>query len=100
IDANYYLGIGGAMFGKFCISASYSVLFVYTAELFPTVIRTIGLGSSSIVARVGAILAPFINDLSVRTSFAFTMSVAGVIALVAGLMVLPLKESKGSDMPD
>ena len=100
ISANYYLGIGGAMFGKFSISASYAILYVYAVQLFPTVIRTIGMGSSSIVGRVGAILAPFLNDLSTATSFTFTMSVVGFISAAAGLMVLLLQEQKNSDMPD
>lgn len=32
---------GLAMLGKFCISASFAVIYVYTAEIFPTVLRQV-----------------------------------------------------------
>ena len=52
-----------AMLGKFCISASYAIIYVFSAELFPTVVRTIGVGSGSFCARIGGILAPQIGLL-------------------------------------
>ncbi|CAL4107484.1 unnamed protein product, partial [Meganyctiphanes norvegica] len=52
-----------SMFGKLCITASYAVIYVFTAELFPTVVRNLGVGSSSMVARIGGALAPYINLL-------------------------------------
>lgn len=45
--------------GKIGITASFGVLYVYTAELYPTVMRSAGVGASSTFARVGAMLAPF-----------------------------------------
>ena len=58
-----WLLIGLAMFGKLCITASYAIIYVLTAEIFPTVVRNVGVGSSSMVARIGGALAPFINLL-------------------------------------
>ena len=37
--------------GKMCITFSFGVIFLYGAELFPTEIRTSGLGSASFVGR-------------------------------------------------
>lgn len=34
--------------------------YVHTAEMLPTVIRSIGVGSASTVARLGALIAPFV----------------------------------------
>ena len=50
-----------AMIGKFCISASFAIVYVYSAEVFPTVLRTTGVGSSSMFARVGSIIAPYVG---------------------------------------
>ena len=52
-----------AMIGKFCISASFAIIYVFSAELFPTVVRNIGVGAGSFWARIGGIIAPYIGAL-------------------------------------
>ncbi len=49
-----------AMIGKFAIAGSFALIYLYTAELFPTQIRNTGTGLSTIGARLGGILAPLI----------------------------------------
>ena len=51
------------MIGKFCISASFAIIYVFSAELFPTVVRNVGVGSGSFWARVGGVVAPYIGEL-------------------------------------
>ena len=46
-----------------CITFSWAVLFLYNAELFPTEIRTSGIGSASFVGRLGGMLAPWVAVL-------------------------------------
>ena len=52
-----------AMIGKIGASAGFSMVFQYSAELFPTVVRNAGMGSSSCVARIGGMIAPYVADL-------------------------------------
>jgi len=54
------------MMGRFGISAVYSVMTLHTAEMFPTQIRNSALGTSSTMAHVGSITAPYIVDLLVN----------------------------------
>lgn len=46
--------------GKLGVAGAFSVIYVYTAELLPTTVRSVGVGVASTVARLGAILAPFV----------------------------------------
>lgn len=46
--------------GIFGMAGTYNLLFIYTIELFPTVVRNAALGSATQAAQMGAILAPFI----------------------------------------
>jgi OCT family organic cation transporter-like MFS transporter 4/5 len=41
-----------AMLGKIGIAAAFAVIYVWSAEIFPTVVRNAGMGSSSAFARV------------------------------------------------
>ena len=37
--------------GKFFITMAYSIIYFYTNELFPTVIRATGMGTSNMISR-------------------------------------------------
>ena len=53
------------MVGKFLISMTFAIAYLYTAELFPTNVRNVAVGTASTFARVGSISAPYIVDLLV-----------------------------------
>lgn len=89
-----------AMFGKFLITASYGILYVYSAEIYPTVVRNVGVGSSSTIARFGAIIAPFVKELGHATHENVPFGVYGAICIASGLTVLLLPETRGAQLPD
>lgn len=47
-----------AMLGKSGISGGWAAVQVYSAELFPTVARNVGVAASAMMGRVGGIVAP------------------------------------------
>ena len=55
-----YLGIIAAFIGKFSVAAAFGILYLYTAELYPTQVRNIGVGMCSLSARLGGIMAPLV----------------------------------------
>ncbi|CAB1440298.1 unnamed protein product [Pleuronectes platessa] len=81
-----------AVLGKFAATASFSVIYVYTAELYPTVIRQNGVGLNSMCARVGGILAPLVRLLDVY-HHTIPMLVYGTIPIAAGGFALLLPET-------
>lgn len=45
------------------MSVSFTTVYLFSGELFPTVVRNIGVGTSSMCARIGSITAPFVVSL-------------------------------------
>lgn len=57
-----------AMIGKYSVALSYSVLRLYSNEIFPTSIRNTCMGLCSMIGRVGVMIAPAIISF-VRPNF-------------------------------
>ena len=57
--------------GKLCVSSGFEVLYLLSSELFPTVVRNVGMGASSACARAGSMVAPYIVQL-VSGFYSFT----------------------------
>ncbi|XP_006626299.2 organic cation transporter protein [Lepisosteus oculatus] len=88
-----------AMAGKFGITASLSIVYIYSAEIFPTVIRQNGIGMSSMCARVGGVIAPLIYLLRAHNKEA-PMVIFGVCPLVGAALSLILPETAHTPLPD
>ncbi|NWX84540.1 S22AD protein, partial [Nothoprocta ornata] len=88
-----------AIIGKFATSASFSTSYVYTAELFPTVVRQTGVGLCSMSARVAGIIAPLIRLLG-RYHRSVPMAIFGSAPVLGGLLCFLLPETRGTDLVD
>nr|XP_022308955.1 organic cation transporter protein-like [Crassostrea virginica] len=60
----HWLHILLSLVSRFGIAVLFGVLYVYTGELFPTVIRSIVMGTVSVGARIGSIISPYLYDVS------------------------------------
>ncbi len=93
-----------ALIGKACIVSCFCIIFIYTSELFPTVIRTVGVGSCAFWGRVGSLLAPQIlllgKKLNHESPDLVTFITFGALSLLAGLLALLLPETLNRDLPD
>ncbi|XP_063050404.1 solute carrier family 22 member 6-A [Engraulis encrasicolus] len=88
-----------ALVGKFGITASFAVIYIYSAELFPTVIRQTGIGMASMFARSGGVLAPLINMLRERGP-TVPMLIFGSAPLLGAALALALPETANQPLPD
>ncbi|KAK3097416.1 hypothetical protein FSP39_009441 [Pinctada imbricata] len=52
-----------AMIGKLLVSLAFGVVYMYTGELFPTVVRGCVIGISSFGARLGSLITPYLYYL-------------------------------------
>ncbi|XP_046542550.1 organic cation transporter protein-like [Haliotis rubra] len=93
-----------AMVGKFGASAAFAVLYVFSCEIFPTVVRQSGIGVCSIFEGTGGMVAPYIADLGIifggHLAEALPLIVFGVVTVAAGLLSLVLPETKNKKLPE
>lgn len=93
-----------AMLGKIGAAAAFAVIYVWSAELYPTVVRNAGMGASSSCARVGGMVSPYIADLSTLVGGHFGQAlplvVFGASSVIAGLLSLILPETLGTNLPE
>ncbi|XP_038079046.1 organic cation transporter protein-like [Patiria miniata] len=88
-----------AMIGKFFITATFGMIYTYSAEIYPTPVRSQGMGLSSMMARISGILCPFILDLS-SVWFSLPYFIFGAFAVSSGLLILLLPETRGKPLPE
>lgn len=88
------------MVSKFSITSAYQVVYLYSSELFPTTLRTRGVGVSSMVGRLGAILSPFINDGLGSHHWAIPTTIFGCLTMAAAFLTCLLPETCGRELPN
>ncbi|GFR29170.1 organic cation transporter protein [Trichonephila clavata] len=89
-----------SLLGKFSITCSFCIVYIFTAEIFPTVVRNVGLGAASISGQMGSITAPFVRELGKATHPAIPQVVFGVLAATGGCLVMLLPETNNRQVPD
>lgn len=86
------------MLGKLIVSGTFSIVIKYSAELFPTVARSSGIGLATMCSSLSGALAPMIILLDAFDPNIPT-NVFGLMALVSGCSVLLLPETFGRNLP-
>ena len=89
--ARFSLGL----LSKFLITISYSSIYTWTVEIFPTTVRAAGMGFTQFTSRVGAVGAPFVaKGLKLLHPIAPFLFMGVVGSLTSTLLIL-LPETKG-----
>lgn len=85
-----------SVLGIFGMAGTYNLLFIYTAELFPTVVRNAALGCATQASQMGAILAPFVVVMGGGLSFV----VFAACGFMGGLLGFYLPETLNRPLYD
>ncbi|KFO36181.1 solute carrier family 22 member 7 [Fukomys damarensis] len=85
--------------GKAFSEASFTTAYLFTSELYPTVLRQTGLGLTSLVGRLGGSLAPLAALLD-GVWLPLPNIAYGGIALLAACTTLLLPETKRAQLPE
>lgn len=88
-----------ACIGNVGMFVVFVVVYLYTCELFPTVVRNAAVGTASMLARVGSMTAPFVVSLN-TTAIWLPPVVFGSTPVIASILCLFLPETKGCDLPN
>ncbi|XP_022777807.1 solute carrier family 22 member 15-like [Stylophora pistillata] len=81
------------IWAKFWISISFNGIYLYSSELFPTVLRNTGLSTSSGCGRIDSILCTYILFLE-RINPLLPYGIMGVVALASALLCTLLPETR------
>jgi OCT family organic cation transporter-like MFS transporter 4/5 len=81
-----------SVIGIFGMAGSYNLIYIYTSELFPTVVRNAALGLTTQMAGIGSIIAPAVVVLGRYNSF-LPFAIFGVMAMVGAVLSLGLPET-------
>lgn len=91
------LGQVFAFVGKFFYAGCFSSCYTYSSEIYPSSVRSNGVGLTSAAARVGGILTPFILGLDSVASW-LPGSIYAVLGVVTGICAFWLPETLGKPL--
>ncbi|XP_015765264.1 PREDICTED: solute carrier family 22 member 15-like isoform X1 [Acropora digitifera] len=81
------------VWAKFWIMISFDGVYIYSSELFPTVIRNLGMGTSTSAAQCGSFLSPYVLYLQ-RVHPLLPYGIMSALAFVAGILCILLPETR------
>ena len=100
-------GDANAMFlvftlARFAIGGQFALLYVYTAEQFPTYIRCTCLGICGALGRIAGLVASSLpsNDTENDSTVGTTLIIIGALALVTSPFVLLLEETHHKELAE
>ncbi|XP_062957079.1 putative transporter SVOPL [Cynocephalus volans] len=78
------------------VAANFNTIYIYTAEVYPTTMRSLGMGTSGSLCRIGAMVAPFISQVLMNASFLGALCLFSSVCVICAISAFTLPiETKG-----
>ncbi|XP_068405636.1 LOW QUALITY PROTEIN: putative transporter SVOPL [Eschrichtius robustus] len=78
------------------VASNFNTIYIYTAEVYPTTMRALGMGTSGSLCRIGAMVAPFISQVLMSASFLGALCLFSSVCVVCAISAFTLPiETKG-----
>ncbi|KAJ9579862.1 hypothetical protein L9F63_004464, partial [Diploptera punctata] len=83
------------------IAGVFQAAYVYTPEVYPTPLRSVGVGTCSAMARLGAMITPYVAQVLMQSSITLATAVYGLAAVLAAVacFFLPI-ETKDRELSE
>lgn len=94
-----WLTVALCSLGKLSITASFATIYVYSAELFPTVLRNFAMGVAAMTASISLIITPHILYLGQLYGVVIPSSIFGALSAAGGVVILLLPETMNVRLP-
>merc|ERR1719357_2057500 len=88
-----------ALMGNFSTTMCFAILYMYTGELMPTTVRAAGVGSSSLVSKIGGTLSTTVAALA-DIHPAIPTVIFAAMAIISGAITIFVPETMGRKMPE
>ncbi|KAM5205066.1 putative transporter SVOPL isoform 1-T1 [Hipposideros larvatus] len=78
------------------VAANFNTIYIYTAEVYPTTMRALGMGISGSLCRIGAMVAPFISQVLMSASLLGALCLFSSVCVICAISAFTLPiETKG-----
>jgi MFS family permease len=90
------IALGLAFLARAFIMGTFSSVYVYTPEVYPTFVRTTGTGTAASIAKIASVLTPFVSNVLIDVNLAVPIAIYAVFCLAAAAASLLLPIETGS----